>query len=399
MNQHHRSMDNQNINQQRVETAATPMTRFSIDDCSDDDSCPIVIKRPRFSEPASQSRIVTEEEEEEEESDSEGSECDEDDEMADDDGFEADDYSDGETAEAVNVPVPEVQNRTPPVVMTTATSSTEGLKLPYQQIPIPRRMDTDSNAFNNAKEELQVVLTDPDVLDCPICYDPLCSPVFQCENGHIACNSCCSKIKRKCPSCYLPIGYNRCRAIEKVIESVKISCKNAPYGCYKTMNYSKKDEHEQTCPYVKCFCPHPSCPFASSSENLYFHFGKQHADSITRFTYNTTFTLSIQRTSKHMFLQEQNESVIFILNHEVKEHGRSFSVDCVGPSSLKTSFVCHLTAKKMEAILSLQCVPEMYTKWSDNTPKKYILTVPSNFSLSNGVLSLGVRIKKAESSV
>nr|GEY26883.1 TRAF-like protein [Tanacetum cinerariifolium] len=46
----------------------------------------------------------------------------------------------------------------------------------------------------------------PDVLDCPICLYPLFTPVFQCDNGHIACFSCCSKLKTKCPFCCTPIG-------------------------------------------------------------------------------------------------------------------------------------------------------------------------------------------------
>ncbi|KAH7845541.1 hypothetical protein Vadar_003322 [Vaccinium darrowii] len=60
-----------------------------------------------------------------------------------------------------------------------------------------------------------LLLTDPDVLDCPICLEHLISPVFQCNNGHVACSSCCIKLGNKCPSCSMPIGYNRCRAIEK----------------------------------------------------------------------------------------------------------------------------------------------------------------------------------------
>nr|GEU91470.1 aminotransferase-like mobile domain-containing protein [Tanacetum cinerariifolium] len=252
-----------------------------------------------------------------------------------------------------------------------------------------------NSVTENANGALSVVFTDPDVLDCPICLDPLCAPVFQCENGHIACNSCCSKVKRICPSCCMPIGYNRCRAIEKVTESVQVSCKNVQYGCKETMAYYKKHEHEQMCPHVTCFCPHPSCPFAGSSRNLYHHFGIRHTASTTRFTYNTTFTLPVELNQKRILLQEQHESVIFILNHEVKQHGRSFNVDCVGPDTLKTSFEYQLIAKNMETSLSVQSVPEIYSKWSEHTLKKSYLTVPSDFLGYSGILSLHVCIKKA----
>ncbi|KAJ0873522.1 putative transcription factor C2H2 family [Helianthus annuus] len=243
-------------------------------------------------------------------------------------------------------------------------------------------------------DELKVVLTDPDVLDCPICLDPLSTPVFQCENGHIACSLCCSKVKRKCPSCCMPIGYNRCRAIEKVIESVKVSCKNAQHGCKTTMTYGKKTEHEQMCPFVTCYCPHPSCPFGGTSRNMYIHFGIQHAASTTRFTYDTTFFVHVATQQKHIFFQEQHESVIFILNHEVKEHGRALSVDCVGPSTLKSCFEYQITARQLKSVLTLQCVPDVYTRWSEHPLKRNYLTVPSDFFCCSGTLPLHLCIKK-----
>ncbi|KAI7739371.1 hypothetical protein M8C21_010714, partial [Ambrosia artemisiifolia] len=314
---------------------------FSISE--DEEDVPIHIKRPRLSESASQSqsRIVLDENEEEEE--------------------EGEEY------------VPQQQQQ--------MTSSSLGV-------------------MNDLNGELKVVLTDPDVLDCPICLDPLTTPVFQCENGHIACSSCCSKVKRKCPSCCMPIGYNRCRAIEKVIESVKVSCKNAHYGCKTTMTYNKKSEHEQMCPFVTCFCPHPSCPFAGSSNKMYLHFGIQHAASTTRFTYNTTFYVLVGTHQKHIFLQEQHESVVFILNHEVKEHGRSLSIDCVGPSTLKSCFEYQIIARSLESsTLSLQCVPDIYTRWSEHPLKKNYLTVPSDFFYSSGTLPIHLCIKKVVSPV
>lgn len=396
-----------------VETAIT-MARFSIGE--DDEDAPLANKRPRFAEPASQSQprsqrsvqyqtpVAAWEDEEEDlipiedvESDSQGFEEEEDDE---DDEFEAEEEEDAgsEELEPIEVPVPiemepvsEVQNRQQSVISPAGSSH---LGLPNLTVAM-RSSRTPPPVFNNANGSLQAVLTDPDVLDCPICLDPLCTPVFQCENGHIACSSCCNKVKRKCPSCCMPIGYNRCRAIEKVIESIKVSCQNTRYGCKETIPYSKKFEHEQTCPHATCHCPLSSCPFVSSSKNLYLHFGIQHSASTTRFTYNTTFTLRVETNQKHIFLQEQHESVIFILNHENKQHGRAFNVDCVGSNMLKSSFSYQLTAKNMETSLSLQSVPEICREWVEHTPRKNYLTVPSEFAGYNGILSLNVCIKKA----
>ncbi|GMH30613.1 LOW QUALITY PROTEIN: hypothetical protein Nepgr_032456 [Nepenthes gracilis] len=94
----------------------------------------------------------------------------------------------------------------------------------------------DDSTIGVSSKAVSVILSDPDVLDCSICFEPLTIPVFQCENGHTACRSCCVKLKSKCPSCSEKIGHNRCRAIEKVIESVKIQCCYVNYGCKEVHN-------------------------------------------------------------------------------------------------------------------------------------------------------------------
>ncbi|KAK1422111.1 hypothetical protein QVD17_24998 [Tagetes erecta] len=389
--------------------STVPMARFSIGE--DDDESPLTIKRPRLSESASQSRrscnrsqsrVVAEEEEEDDhpvdvedvESDSqedderleiESEEEDEDVEVCDQIESEEDVSGDGEHVSLLE------QYRQQAMASSTAASLLRGLS---NASVANRNVSSASPVFNNAIGELQVVLTDPDVLDCPICLDPLSTPVFQCENGHIACSLCCHKVNRKCPSCCMPIGYNRCRAIEKVIESVKTSCKNAQYGCKETMTYSKKFEHELMCLHATCFCPHPSCPFAGSSKSMYLHFGIQHAASTTRFTYNTRFFVCVSPHQKHIFLQEQHESVIFILNHQFSDHGRALSVDCVGPSALKASFEYQIIATNTESTLSLECIPEIHTRWSEHPLKKNYLTIPPDFFNNNRTMPLHLFIKK-----
>ncbi|GJS48114.1 aminotransferase-like mobile domain-containing protein, partial [Tanacetum coccineum] len=120
----------------------------------------------------------------------------------------------------------------------------------------------------------------------------------------------------------------------------------------------------------------------------------KHTASTAHFTYGTTFSICIEIDQTTIFLQEQNENVIFILNHEVQEHERALNIDCVGVGCFKSGFVYQLTAKSMETCLSLRSVPEIYTEWSKDTPRKCNLTVPSGFADYNGLLSLFVYIKK-----
>nr|XP_043620095.1 E3 ubiquitin-protein ligase SINA-like 2 [Erigeron canadensis] len=232
----------------------------------------------------------------------------------------------------------------------------------------------------DADKVLKVVLTDPDIFDCSICLTPLFTPIFQCENGHLACSLCCSMLKSKCSSCCF---------IEPIS---KISCRNAKNGCKKALRYSKKSKHEQKCPHATCYCPYPSCPFAGCYENLYLHFGIRHAAFITRFTYNTTFSICVDINQKHIYLQEQKGTAIFILTHEVREDGLYFYIDCVGTSAMKNKYVYQLEANSMEPCCSLKSVPEVHSKWSEHSHREIYLKVPFELVGYNGILSLSICI-------
>ncbi|KAL1207008.1 E3 ubiquitin-protein ligase SINA-like 10 [Cardamine amara subsp. amara] len=128
---------------------------------------------------------------------------------------------------------------------------------------------------------VSVMILDSDVLDCPTCCKPLKSPIFQCTNGHIACSSCCVKVKNKCPSCKLPIGLgkNRCGAMEKVIEATRVSCPNKKYGCKENVSYENVSSHGKEC---VCSCPVQDCNFAASSDDIYNHLHVQHKDELNQ---------------------------------------------------------------------------------------------------------------------
>ncbi|KAH0701731.1 hypothetical protein KY290_016736 [Solanum tuberosum] len=199
---------------------------------------------------------------------------------------------------------------------------------------------------------ISVMLSDPDVLDCPICLEHLRVPIFQCENGHIACASCCTKIANKCPSCCWPIGYNRCRAMEKVVESVKVSCVNKMYGCKEILSYSKKTDHENACIYVPCSCPSHGCDFI--------------------------------------------EGILFIINHASDRVGSAFNIICVGPSRQRRRFSYKLVVTDGESSFKLESVAECIPNWSENSPLKKFLVVPRDVVNSSAPLKLNVFIEEKE---
>ncbi|CAI9752948.1 unnamed protein product [Fraxinus pennsylvanica] len=258
-------------------------------------------------------------------------------------------------------------------------------------------MEEESHESSDKEEktdgQLSVILSDPDVLDCPICLEPLTLPVFQCENGHIACAPCCTKMLHRCGNCSLPIGYNRCRAIEKVVESVKIACENEGYGCKQLISYSYKLDHEKACIYVPCSCPHLACDYVGSFEGLYTHFVINHSNCSQRFHFSLTVSISFDKNQKQLFLQEKTERTLFVLNRSIDRLGSLFDIVCIGPTSARRRYSYTLAAKDGgESSIRLESVADNMPKWIAHPPVKKYLLVPNDFVGSSGRLQLEVII-------
>lgn len=218
---------------------------------------------------------------------------------------------------------------------------------------------------------------------------------IQCENGHIACSSCCNKLKNKCPSCFWPIGYNRCRAIEKVLEAVKIPCQNSKYGCKEVVSYSRKSDHEKTCIYAPCSCPLSHCKFIASSKQIYVHFSSKHTNSAIGFKYDSNFSVSLTLTDKFLVLQEQSNGVLFVLNNCVDHRGNVVTINCVGPSSTTGGFSYGLAVKTQGSSLRLESFTKNSQHRVDNPPSTGFLLIPTDFFGSCGQLKLEVYIKRS----
>ncbi|KAI8541927.1 hypothetical protein RHMOL_Rhmol08G0098500 [Rhododendron molle] len=240
-----------------------------------------------------------------------------------------------------------------------------------------------------------LALTDPDLLDCPICFDNLTIPVFQCLNGHLACSSCCIKVRNKCPSCSSTIGHNRCRPIEKIIESVKTSCQNQKYGCTEMVFRCKKREHEDMCVYAPCSCPLPDCEFVGSSKKLSLHFSTKHSGSAKRFCYNCSIPISLELQQKSVILQEEQEGTIYILNNAVQNLGNVIDVCCIAPISSRRGLSYDLIATNGGRSVKLQSFIEHVCGWVEHTSPKNFLMVPSDFFGSCGQLKLELRISRS----
>ncbi|KAM0863201.1 hypothetical protein ACQ4PT_044735 [Festuca glaucescens] len=111
---------------------------------------------------------------------------------------------------------------------------------------------------------------DLELLDCTICMNPLRPPIFQCAVGHVICASCHGSLpnKDRCHTCKTTGGYNRCVALEKILESFCVPCSNAKHGCTAKMRYHEAEKHGKSCLHAPCSCPETGCRFTGSTVKL-----------------------------------------------------------------------------------------------------------------------------------
>ncbi|KAL6626648.1 hypothetical protein ACP70R_030374 [Stipagrostis hirtigluma subsp. patula] len=180
-----------------------------------------------------------------------------------------------------------------------------------------------------------------DILDCPVCFNPLRPPVFQCAVGHVVCSSCRAKIPDKCHCCSLTTGYNRCYMIEHVVESIKVPCFYSNLGCTEKITYYEKEDHENVCPHAPCFCPETGCTFSGSTGMLLSHFSAVHKWHTARLTYNKAIRIRVALGSTVI---QGEDGHLFLVNMVQEPLGGVISVFCVQPHSTESNFKCRLAA-------------------------------------------------------
>ncbi|MED6193609.1 hypothetical protein PIB30_021261 [Stylosanthes scabra] len=209
------------------------------------------------------------------------------------------------------------------------------------------------------------LISDKDVLDCPICFDPWTIPIYQ-----------------KCPTCSLQMGSIRVRALEKVLESMKVPCSHAKHGCNATFSYTSKCAHESNCIFVPCHCPHTDCDFVSSFYDLPLHFISEHDSSAAvRFSYDEPFTVTLQsEEDEAIVLQEEADDTLFVLHNFVFNLGKAVNVCCIQPDSLPKYGFQILAKSSMGSSLEWKSLTKNIQRSTvDTTFSSEFLVVPSDY--------------------
>ncbi|KAL1207007.1 E3 ubiquitin-protein ligase SINA-like 10 [Cardamine amara subsp. amara] len=241
---------------------------------------------------------------------------------------------------------------------------------------------------------LSLTLLDPDVLECPTCCEPLKIPIFQCDNGHLACSLCCQKVNNICPSCKLPIGYNRCRAIEKVIEASRVSCPNAKYGCQEKTAFGNPFKHEKQCCFTPCSCPISDCNYIGLSKDLINHVCAKHKNDLNLFVWDTPLIIDCKKIT---LLQEEKDGEVVVVQVFSSSRGLTLTVSCISPLTSKLGrFSCSLKFATSTIRLKQTLMLKEIQKVSDEHPGEGFMFIPSYMLPSTGNLQMGICISRGQ---
>ncbi|KAG2307405.1 hypothetical protein Bca52824_027153 [Brassica carinata] len=247
-----------------------------------------------------------------------------------------------------------------------------------------------------------------DILSCPICVEPFtifpssrllfefCS-LIHCDNGHLACSSCCPKLRNKCPSCVLPVGHSRCRGMETVLESISIPCQNAKFGCTKKLIHWEESTHEKTCTFSPCSCPVQDCNYTGSCKDLYVHYknlihpNPQSTSQRYRVRCGSSFYVKMNISDNLVVGTIPKKRLLFTVQSFRKPSGVYVTVSCIAPSSPKIGKFSYGISYTVDGHSITYESPElkMVQRVSFHTPEEKCMLIPD--SLVHGK-SLEMRI-------
>ncbi|CAF1858316.1 hypothetical protein HID58_061574 [Brassica napus] len=246
-------------------------------------------------------------------------------------------------------------------------------------------------------KRLSPALLDLNVLDCPICFEAFTIPIFQCENGHLACSSCCPKMSNKCPTCALPTGHIRCRPMESVVESVCVPCPNAKSGCTENLSYGKQLTHEKECDFSPCSCPEQDCDYTGPYKDLYRHYDSTaHHERFNWFLCGQPFTAQMDISDKILIKRGCNLIILIAVQCFREPCGVYVTVSCIAPPSPKVrefSYDITYTTEDGYTMIYKSPTVKRILKVSFETPRDNFMLIPHNL-LRGDLLKLEICINE-----
>lgn len=144
-------------------------------------------------------------------------------------------------------------------------------------------------------------------LECPVCFQIMLPPIFQCGHGHCVC-AICHSLLRRCPICRNVLGRTRCLALEALSGDAPLSCRFEHLGCRVQVSVDDWMIHNSICSFApgrQASAPSPPAPRSPSpresspqpSSPLSRHdrsgsHSSSSSDSVARSRYSTSLSSS-----------------------------------------------------------------------------------------------------------
>lgn len=197
----------------------------------------------------------------------------------------------------------------------------------------------------------------------------------------------------RCYVCSLHV-VRRCLSVERVLQSMRMSCKNKQHGCQKLMKYHEKHEHEEACIFEPCSCPIADCDFRASYKDFASHFRLTHQLFIQSFKFDQVYRTAVHHDEEMVILQEFSDGTLFVMNNKVESTTNIISLCHITPSALNMEFSVQLVAESQ--CRKRSCSLDANVRNIQATESSSILSVPYEFFQPSGCIGLEICIQKSD---
>ncbi|KAG5862558.1 hypothetical protein JTB14_016916 [Gonioctena quinquepunctata] len=237
-------------------------------------------------------------------------------------------------------------------------------------------------------------------LECPVCYEYMLPPIFQCLNGHSICQTC-KVLVTECPMCKNPVQDTQNFVLEKMTQYLDYPCKFHKMGCTFSCKSTEIQNHENGCEFGPFDCPLKeffNCQWNSNSSEIVEHLENNHDEHILK-TDKVDVPFNRDELNEKIYLIKFSKKC-FKLLFKYNEERFYWVVQLVGPSNESKNYrfevdIVDLSGNKRRYYLTGLVSPLAEKNDSFKNPNKYIMVTLEQVSgFIKNVLSFRMRIIK-----